>query len=521
MDEGEIQKKVANRKKNLIDWLRNPENFILSAVIIFAFVLRLYYFFITKNQALWWDEACYTSLAKNLILHIWDGTPEIIGESMIRPVLFPFILSILARIGFTEIGIRFLFVLISTASVIFLYYAVRELYDKKIALVSAAIYSILWIQIFYTNRILVHILAQALLFPSIYFFIKSMKGENFHFGNFGISMFLLSITTLIRYTKGIIFFAYAIIFLIFIVNQRFKILIKSKFWISAILGFSPLLIFFVINFINTGNIFPALLGGSYLKPLEVGGAPAPYFWHFLNYIPMYLGFEGADFFLFYPLLVFFIIGLGKVIFDLIIGYDALTKDKKLHNHLFLILILVLTLAFFIFYLKGGEDRYLFPASISIVAFPAIGIILFYDIIKKYNKIIALAFVFIVLAFGAYQELKIADELIKSREESYMQQKQGFEWIKGNTPENSTLLGSGIYPYAMYYAERSYIETPNNLTDFLKIEKNADYLLIHGFTPTPDYLNLYLQNQTEWEVKNVFFIDNQNKQPIFIIYSRKT
>lgn len=504
------QKVVEERKSKILNWFKNPFNLGLTSIILVAFVIRIYYFILTKNQALWWDEACYGSIAKNLILHIWDTTPEIIGESMIRPVLFSFILSVLFRIGLTEIAIRFLFVLISTASVLFLFWALRELYDKRVAIIASFIYGVLWIQLFYTDRILVHILAQALLFPSIYFFIKSLKDEiNFKF--FAISLFLLSLTTLVRYTKGMVFFAYVFIFLIYLISKKFKPLLNYKLWGYSILGLLPLLIFFFINYLNSGNIFPALLGGGYLKPvLDATGAPSPYFWSFLNFIPLYL--QG----LFY---ILFLIGFVKVIFELVIGYDLISKDKKLWAHILLILILVITCAFFVFYLKGGEDRYLFPASITLMAFTSIGIVLLWDILKKFNKQIAIILILAILLFGAYQELTLANKIITEKIDSYSQQKQAFLWLKDNSPKNSTLLGAGIYPYAMYYAQRNYFETPANLTDFLKIEKQADYLLVHAFTPSPAYFEDYLQNQTEWEVNNVFFMDLQKTRPIFIIYKR--
>lgn len=505
------EKEIEKRKKKIINWFKNPYNLCLFGIIAVAFLIRIYYFGITKNQALWWDEACYTSIAKNLILHLWDRSPDLIHESIIRPILFPFFLSLLMRIGMNEIAIRFLFVLISSASVVFLYIAVKELYDRKNALVSSVIYAVLWIQLFYTDRIMVHIIAQALLFPSIYFFVKSIKNEKLDLKYLSISLFLLSIATLIRYTKGLIFFAFIIIFFIFLINKKFRLLMDYHLWISAAIGSSPLLIFFIINFITVGNIFPALFGGGYLRPVT----DAPFFWVFFNYIPIYL--ESL-------LFIFFIIGISKSAFELIIGYDLIIKDRKLQNHLLLLLILLITCAFFVFYLKGGEDRYLFPASISIVAFASIGIVFVYDFLKKYNKYLALIILVGILFFGAYQELKVADDIIKNRELSYSQQKQGFEWIKYNTPKESVLLGSGIYPYAMYYAERKYIEIPNNiivfnLTDFLNVEKNADYLIAHGFTPSPEYLSQYLVNQTSWEPIKVFYLDNQNTQPILIIYKK--
>lgn len=51
-------------KEKVKEWLKNKENLILLAVIIAAFLIRIYYFSITSSQPLWWDEAEYMSAAK-------------------------------------------------------------------------------------------------------------------------------------------------------------------------------------------------------------------------------------------------------------------------------------------------------------------------------------------------------------------------------------------------------------------------------------------------------------------------
>ena len=87
-------------------------------------------------------------------------------------------------------------------------------------------------------------------------------------------------------------------------------------------------------------------------------------------------------------------------------------------------------------------------------------------IKKYSKILAIIFIIGILLFGAYQEYKQADPLIKSKETSYLQMKQAFEWIKANTPKENVIVGSGIEPYAVYYADREYTQLlfdPSNVS----------------------------------------------------------
>lgn len=502
MGEEEIIKK---RKQKIINWLKDPYNLSLVGILLFAFVIRLYYFILVKNQPLWWDEAAYGSLAKNLAYHLWDGTTMIVGETAIRPIMLPLIWSFLIRIGVLEGGVRFLLEFLpSIITVFFVYLIGKEMYNKKIGLIASAIFSVLWIHLFYTVRLLTNVPALVFLFPSIYLFIRACKGK-FNPKYFILSLILLLISTLFRYPNGMFLFVYAIMFIFY---KKLYLLKKVRFWIYSLIGASPLLLFFIINFFKFGNIFPALLGGDYLEPV----VSPPAYW-ILNYISVYLN---KIFF------IFFLLGLLIVLFELIIGYNFIFKSNKLKNHLFLLLILIVINSFFIFYLRGGEDRYLFPTSISMVCFTAIGINFLSNMIKKYNKIFAAIAIFTILIFGAYAQITFADEIITQKKASYLEVRQGFEWIKANTPEDAIVMGSGIDPYAVYYAERTTYplnETREGFEQQIQ-EINPDLLVLHAFAPQRDYINQYIiDNPDKWEAINAYFFDPQQTQPALIIYKK--
>ena len=99
----------------------------------------------------------------------------------------------------------------------------------------------------------------------------------------------------------------------------------------------------------------------------------------------------------------------------------------------------------------------------------------------------------------------------------MQIKQGFEWIKANTPKDAVLTGAVIDAYAPYYSERKFIPLPKNKSEISSI--NQDYLIWHGFTEQPEYLPDYLNNnQNQWQAVQAYFIDYQKKQPLMIIFA---
>ena len=487
-------------KSQIKKWLGDYENLVLLAVIIFAIFLRLYYFFLTKNQPFWWDEASYGIIAKSFISSTWDTNPLVISERIIRPLLLSFVWAGLMLVNIPEAGSRFILEIIpSIISVFFVYLIGKEIYNKRVGIISAFIFSVLWIDIFYSMRILTDTPCLTFMFASIYYFILAIKKE-FNYKYFLISLFLLSIGTLIRYLIGMVF----VFYLIILIFSKQLYLNKKKFWYSGILGTSPLIIAVILNYIISGDIFSRFIGANLGNASEQISKPIAY--NLINYIPIYL------------MNVFyysFIFGLIIILFELIVGFNYIFKNERMKGSLLLIFILVAYFSFFIFYLRSADDRYFLPAALTMCIFAGVGIDWIYSFLKKYNQIIAVVILFVILFFGAQAQLKQTDNIIKGKIDSFSQIKDGLLWLKQNTPANSDIVAIGLDPYAIYYADiniTSYV-TEN---DTERIEK-ADYLVLHAFPP-PNFLQSFVQqNQSNWQPINAFYFDKQNQQPGFVIF----
>src|SRR3989344_4909770 len=219
-------------KSQIKKWLGDYENLVLLAVIIFAIFLRLYYFFLTKNQPFWWDEASYGIIAKSFISSTWDTNPLVISERIIRPLLLSFVWAGLMLVNIPEAGSRFILEIIpSIISVFFVYLIGKEIYNKRVGIISAFIFSVLWIDIFYSMRILTDTPCLTFMFASIYYFILA---------------------------------------------------IKKEFWYSGILGTSPLIIAVILNYIISGDIFSRFIGANLGNASEQISKPIAY--NFNNYI---------------------------------------------------------------------------------------------------------------------------------------------------------------------------------------------------------------------------------------------
>ncbi|MDP3966161.1 MAG: hypothetical protein Q8Q04_01375, partial [archaeon] len=368
---------------------------------------------------------------------------------------------------------------------------------------SAVIFSVLWVNLFHGMRLLTDVPSILFLFASIYFFIRANKHE-LNYRLFTISLFLLSISTLIRFINGIVFFIYLIMLLL---SKNFD-LNKRKFWVSGLTGILPVLIFFAYNFMKYQNIFPAFFGSDYLSPEETSALP--FAWNLLNYVPLYLKTL---------FLIFFILGGALIIFEILMGYNLVKKNIKIRNYFFIVFLLVVVYSFFIFYMRIGDDRWLLIISLPLCLITGLGIDYLRGILEKYNKYLSLLVVLLVLLAGVYSQVTYSNDLIQNKKTSFLQIRQGFEWLKENTPPESVIIGNGIQPYTVYYAERQYLDFPANSSG-KSIISNADYLVMHAFTPQSQYLQEYLQeNQGKWKPIIVFFFDQEKTQPALVIYQR--
>lgn len=143
----EVQKRLVSER--IKDYLNDKNNLMFILILIFALVVRLYYFFLTKSQPLWWDEADYMAYAKNLA-GIDNGW--IITEY--HNSLLPYVAALFFKIGLSEPVIRFFIEFIPSFLLVFLAYKICTLMykDKRIALISTFLIAIFWELLFNSYR---------------------------------------------------------------------------------------------------------------------------------------------------------------------------------------------------------------------------------------------------------------------------------------------------------------------------------------------------------------------------------
>ncbi len=476
-------------------------NKVFLAILIFAFAVRLFYFFRTLNQPLWWDEADYVAIAK----HIAYGVPYTIDS--IRFSFYNLIHAGIFRVGLGENFIRFLNVLVSMGSVVLIYFLGKEMFNKRIALIASALMSVFWLEIFSVTRIFMEVPSVFAWLLCIFVLVKYEKTDNGKF--LWILSFLLVIAFLVKFSAGILIVSVIIYFLI---TRGLNVFKNKDFWIAGGIGIFGFGIYFLSLFLYYGTFFEGMFKS--LSGQGGIGAPGPdsYLYVIKNNIGFLFSYFPQYFFL------FFIFGLMLALFSLFIGYDLIKKNSKIK--FICLLMLSFSLIFVYLVYVGSEDnRYLIVVFPILALFFAYGLDFIYRKIKEFispeksGKIIGFIFIAGVLIFAGFFQLQEANNLINLKTDTYSETRDSSLWIKENSNPEDIIFNAAL-PQNVYYSERKTI-TINDLQNTTEFDE-----ALAKYNPKFVVLTFYeLREKSQWQIE---YFQKKQEQGVFIpvkVYKR--
>lgn len=493
---------MTNKGDKLKNWLKNPYNLGAVAVVILALIIRLYFLFNTNGQTLWWDEAEYGSMAKHYLLDVpYELNPQ-------RPFLFPFIAGILMLLSISEAMIKFLIVVIpSTLLVGSIYFLGKEMYNEKVGLIGAILATFSWTFVFWSARFQPDFLSMLFSVLSIMFMWMYWKSPSrkliIYSGVFAALGFMFKVSGLLV----------PLMFLVFmIIKDRIEMFKKKDYYIFTLSFFLTLVPQFIYSKFALGSLMAFLTKSGYAA--AVVKETKPFGWYNLKFF--YLLTENMYFILF---IIGLILGLRFLLY-----LDVLAKEKNkcFDANLFAIVALVVVAAFYIFYIRGTEDRWVFLWLPFIFYFIGNALIFVHDLIKPMQNTLAIIVIVGLLVFGAYGQLMHAKTVIDSRKESYAPVKAAALWLKDHSDKNDEIL-SISYPQTTYYSERKvtlYAERINSEEEFdMYVRANKPrFLIVSAFEPHPPWIQPWIvNNQNMTKPVQAYFEDEQKQRPLLIVY----
>jgi uncharacterized membrane protein len=448
------QERKTNEKNNLgkkfSNWLKDPHSKIFLGILILGFIIRLYYFFQTSSQPLWWDEADYMAYAKAIAGQgFWTVTPE-------HSSILSYIAGFLFKIGFSEIVIKFILEFIPSVLLIILVYKICSIAykDKRIALIVSFLMATLWTILFNSMRF--HLGVPALLFGflAIYVFFQGYEKNQKIFGKINpkwaipLTVFFVALTYSIR--RG--YFLFGFFFLIhMLLTRKFKKIIKDKYnWLA--IGLVIILVFLGESFIFVSQIED--IAGTYThtdKPISFKalGVFSSFFANISNSWLSILSY-------------LFWFGLIIMVLNIFLSLGHIRNSRKIEkkSDLFFIISIILTLAFFIFILRPinnfGEPRLYFPLLLATFVCISKGTLTLSDYLKKYNKHIVVVLIIVLIGYGGYYQIQHADMIIKSKLNTYKGTREAGLFLKEISQTDEIIIAKPVTQIA-YYSERKSIQ----------------------------------------------------------------
>src|SRR3989344_960618 len=267
------------------------------------------------------------------------------------------------------------------------------------------------------------------------------------------------------------------IFMIFIaITDRLSAFKKKDYYVFAAIFLITLVPYFIWSEVTFDN--PMGFRTGYTPD----SLQFPTGWYNIKFY--YLLTEGVTFWAFM---------LGAVMaLQFLLYIDILAREKKkcLDPNIFSILVLVFISAFYIFYIKNTDDRWVFLWMPFIFLLAGKGIMTIYSFVMRYNKAIASIVVIVILAYAMYGQVSHAKQLVDIKKGTYSPVKEAGLWIKENSDENAKVL-SISYTQSTYYTERnvstySRIENTSAFERYLH-ENRPDYVQASIFEPHPSWM----------------------------------
>jgi hypothetical protein len=297
------------------------------------------------NKLIWWDGAVYLGMGKYLFSSGVVGVFE-----PMRQLFLPFLLGLFWKIGFNMIYFGKFFELVCAFfSLVFVYLIGKDMFGRKIGLISTYILGFNFLFLFFTFRIYTEMVSLFFITGGFYFLLKFLKKNKFLF--LILSSFFIALCFLTKYPLGL--FLVAVNVILFIDKKYKEIIIFDLLFLIFV---SP---YFIYNFLEYGNSLYLLSASNNYYSTNLKGV---YDLLACRYCPKFF-LPKTGFIYFETLLLFFNVMIPFFIY----GLYKLFKNRM--KYFLLVPLLLVFLYFQINYLK--EERYILPI------FPFVALIIGY------------------------------------------------------------------------------------------------------------------------------------------------
>ena len=415
-------------------------------IVSLGITIVLFAGFYGNNTGLWWDEAVYLSLARNV--YRGDGYFINTMQESFRPPLLPAMAAGLwSLFGVSEAAVFWIPPVFGIMSVFATYLLAKKMFGRKVAFWSSLLVGTSFQFLFFGERFLTETLFVFLSMLSLLVFHEAVETKSKYM--FPLTGLLIAMAFLTRYA-GILLF---VVYFMFPFYSRKKILKRWDYW----LGVLVFLIAIIPWVFNSVAYYGSPHGALFAAQSKVDATYYNYPAHF--YLERWLNIFGFAGLLIVP------------------GIYVLTKRRKRYD-LSILAMVIAALLFFMFLIERKEERYLLHYISLFYITAAIGI----EWLRKRVKItwIVPVIVSLIIIANVYTGIVIMQN---TKYSSHALSEAG-RYLSGRVQENRSIL-SNNEPPLHYYTDRLVYPFPESIEElegFIS-ENNIDYIVIDVYEPT--------------------------------------
>jgi 4-amino-4-deoxy-L-arabinose transferase-like glycosyltransferase len=484
----------------LKEWFKDNYNLVFLGILVLGIGLRLWIYFKTLGQAVWWDEADYLVNAQTLM-----GMHDYYALNVRRPFLFPLVWGLIIKLFNSEALIRLTEVFMSTMAVWFAYFIGKEMYSKKVGLIACFLSAVFWQYLFFTGRIMTDLPMVAFYLGAVYFFWRAYVNKKGWKNYVWFGVFL----GLTLFTRGSAALTLGIFGVFILVKDRLNFLKNKHLWLALvimIIVIAPYFMFMQLN-IDSGNAvveYTGLTSNRFTRGMGLAG-----FGQYINFFPSYM------------LLPFLIVLVGSLILyimDLVIKGDLVLKQKgkKGLNEVFLLGWILLPFVFFSVLVDHMEPRYimiLFPALFLIMGN---GLVWLEKFIAKYQKEFATTVIVLILLLGGYFQVTYAGDMVDAKVDTYAEVMEAAEWMSSRVSDDQLII-SASNPQTIYYSLKYAKGFEANQSDFEQqlVDYDVKYATVSVFEMHPEWAYTYFDSSSDFVPVKTYYDDYGNV--LLVIY----
>jgi 4-amino-4-deoxy-L-arabinose transferase-like glycosyltransferase len=412
--------------------------------------------FYGNNQGYWWDEAVYLGLATNL----YEGNGYYINfeqESFRPPVFAGIISSVWTITGVSEAAVYILPILFAIASIVLMYYFVRKLYGREIAIWSSLLLATSHFFMFYSEKLLTETMFIFFIIAGLYTYYLGMETKRRWL--LPIAGAIMALSLLTRYIGLLLMVVYI---LYPIIRYRFwkpgksplrTIFIKgSWYWLGIIVFFIVLIPWFMFNQQVFGSPVGAMFVG--IGTVTSNWFLGEWYYYFAHWFEIF-GLIG----------IFLFPGLASM-------FTRLKKEDRM-----ILLLFVASLIFFAI-LPRKELRYLMHYLPIYLTVFAVGVVRFRHWIGTRRLVYGAA------VFFCFINLFAGIQMIQMDTQAGSSLKQAGLYLSDRVPEDMTVMSNNI-PQLYYTVGRDIVYFPGLEEDLLPFieEYNSSYVVIEAGEPS--------------------------------------